>query len=401
MLRRLRIKFICINMAIVTVMLCVIFGLVLYFTQANLQADSIRMMQSIASSPIQLGRPGDRGKEVRLPYFTLETDLQGEMLAAGGGYYDLSDKEFLHELAAAALDSGQQTGVIKEYNLRFYRVSSLNGQYLVFADISSEVNTMEALVRNCLMIGVLSFLAFLGISILLARWAVKPVDKAWAQQRQFVADASHELKTPLTVIMANAELLQSPDYPEASRAQFSASILTMSKQMRKLVESLLELARVDQGADRMLLAKVELSSLISDALLPFEPIFFEKGLTLTGEIEPDLVVRGSESHLQQVAEILLDNAQKYSSPQGEVLVTLKKQNRHCLLTVENPGEEISPADLKNIFKRFYRIDKARSGSGSYGLGLSIAEGIVHSHKGKLWAESAGGINTFFVQLPCL
>lgn len=401
MLKRLRVKFICINMAIVTVMLCVIFGLVLFFTQANLQEDSIHMMQTIASSPIQLGRPSNQGEEVRLPYFTLETDPQGEMLTAGGGYYDLSDEDFLRDLAKTAVSSGQQTGVIQEYNLRFYRVVSHSGQYLVFADISSEVNAMKALVRNCLAIGVLSFLAFLGISILLARWAVKPVDRAWAQQRQFIADASHELKTPLTVIMANAELIQNPDCPPASRARFSASILTMSRQMRKLVESLLELARADQDAEHMLLDKVDWSELIENALLPFEPIFFEKGLTLTGQIEPGILVRGSGSHLQQVTEILLDNAQKYSAPQGEVLVTLKRQNRHCLLTVANPGEAISPEDLKNIFKRFYRVDRARSSRGSYGLGLPIAEGIVHSHKGKLWAESAGGINTFFVQLPCL
>lgn len=401
MLKQLRLKFICINMAIVTVMLFVIFGMVLHFTKINLEAETLYMMESVAANPLHLGRPSDLPEEVRLPYFALDIGVRGEMIAAGGGYYDLSDKKFLAQLVKAATSSEKQTGIISEYNLRFYWTGSPSGQRLVFADISSEVSTMDNLLRNCLVIGGISFLAFLVISILLARWAVKPVDEAWSQQRRFVSDASHELKTPLTVIMANAELLQSPEYSKESRAQFSASILTMSQQMHKLVESLLELARVDNAAGSMVYTKVDFSTLVADAMLPFEPVFFEKGLQLQGEIEPGIVVKGSDVHLQQMMEILLDNAQKYSVSPGEILVMVKKQNRHCLLSVSNPGETISPEDLKNIFKRFYRVDKARSRTGSYGLGLSIAERIVTIHKGKIWAASAGGVNTFYVQLPVL
>lgn len=391
MLKKLRIKFICINMIIVTAMLCIIFGLVFHFTRTSLETESLQVMQELAARPTS--------NDIRLPYFILQIGSRGDIISISK-YFDLSDGDFLEELINKVFSINTQTGVIDEYNLRFYRSASPYSQLIVFMDISSEVMTLNNLTKTCILIGTVSFLVFMLISFVLARWAVKPVEKAWIQQRQFVSDASHELKTPLTVIMTNAELLQSPDYDEAARSQFSDSILTMSHQMRGLVEGLLELARVDNGTAKMTFSSLDFSKLIYDALLPFEPVFFEKGLTLTSQIEPEITLTGSESHLKQVIDILLDNAQKYSAPGSEAVVTLKKKNRtHCLLTVATAGDEISPEDLKNIFRRFYRIDKARSMNSSYGLGLSIAESIVNEHHGKIWAESASGANTFFVELP--
>ena len=401
MLSKLRLKFVVINMAIVTTMLCIIFGLVYQFTRSSLEAESVSMMQSIGTSPFHLGIPGEDPGKLRLPYFVLEVSGQGE-LAAAGGYYDLSDEEFLQELVTLSLASGQHVGVLEDYSLRFCRINTPSAQRIVFADMSSELSTLDNLLRTCVLIGVVSLGVFLVISLLLARWAVRPVDRAWKQQRQFVADASHELKTPLTVIMTNAELLQSPDYEPEAKAQFSQSILTMSRQMRGLVERLLELARVDSGRPNMTFARCDLTQLVSQAALPFEALFFEKGLALTCQVEEGICVQGSPAHLTQVVEILLDNAQKYSSPGGEVTVRLSRQHwGHCLLTVSNPGPALSPQQLQDIFKRFYRADQARSRDGSFGLGLSIAQAIVTEHKGRIWAESSGGVNTFFVQLPIL
>lgn len=401
MLRKLRLKFVVINMAIVTAMLCVIFGLVYQFTRSSLEAESVSMMQSIGASPFRLGIPGEDPGELRLPYFVLEVNSQGD-LAAAGGYYDLSDKEFLQNLATLSLSSRQHVGVLSDYSLRFCLVTTPSAQRIVFADMSSELSTLDHLLRTCVLIGVVSFGLFLVISLLLARWAVRPVDRAWKQQRQFVADASHELKTPLTVIMTNAELLQSPDYEPEAKAQFSQSILTMSQQMRGLVERLLELARVDNGQPNMAFARCDLTGLVAQAALPFEALFFEKGLTLSCQVEEGIAVQGSPGHLTQVVEILLDNAQKYSNPSGKVAVRLTRQHRgHCLLTVSNPGPALSPQQLRDIFKRFYRVDQARSRNGSFGLGLSIAQAIVTEHKGRIWAESSGGVNIFSVQLPAL
>lgn len=399
MLKKLRFKFVCINMLIVTVMLGVIFSLVVHFTQESLEAESLRMMRMVASNSSQLGRPGDMQGEVRLPYFSISVNRRGEYVLNGNGYFDLSDDAFLEELLQEALAEEEQSGTLPKYNLRFLRQNTPAGVSIVFADISSEKTTMNHLMNTCLFIGSVSFLVFLGISFLLSTWAVKPVERAWIQQRQFVADASHELKTPLTVILTNAELMQDPDYSEEDRKTFGENILSMSYQMRGLVESLLELARVDNGAVKTVFTQVDFSRVISEAMLPFEPLFYEKDLELQYQIEPSVTVRGSQSHLRQVAEILLDYAMKYTAGGSEVCVKLKKQGIHCLLTVVNPGEAISQADLKNIFKRFYRMDSVRSMNHSYGLGLPIAESIVREHGGKIWAESSGGLIRFYVQLP--
>lgn len=399
MIRRLRVKFICINMVIVTTMLLVIFGMVLGFTGANLEQQSIRMMETVAEDRLFLGRPGEGRQEVPLPYFVVNISIWGEISAVSNGFYDLSDQEALLEIVEQARCSTENRGLLRQYSLRFLKNSGLFGERIVFVDISGEIDTMESLGRSCVLIGLLSFAVFLLISVLLARWAVKPVEQAWNQQRQFVADASHELKTPLTVIMTNAELLSGGAYEQDQRQQFIDSILTMSRQMRGLVESLLELARVDNGTAKMAFSQLDFSELVEEGLLPFEPMFFEQELQLRSYLEPGVFLRGSGPHLKQVLDILLDNAAKYAAPGGPVEVSLRKSGNHCLLAISNPGPEISREDLKHIFRRFYRADKARTMNRSYGLGLAIAQSIVAEHGGKIWAESENGINTFFVQLP--
>lgn len=400
MIRRLRFKFVLVNMGIVALMLCVIFGLVLYFTSAKLELDSIRMMQSIAEQPFHLNAPSETGEDVRLPFFTLELGPRGELVSTGGGYYDLSDDDFLHRLIDAAYTSPRNLGVLEEYNLRYYRTDSPLRPCLVFADISSEQATLEGLVRTCLLIGGCSFLAFLWISILLSRWAVRPVDAVWKRQRQFVAAASHELKTPLTVILTNAELLQDPDYDEGTRSLFLSNILTMSRQMRRLIEQMLELARAD-AAPSSALVPLDFSKLVSQSVLSFESVFFERTLHLTAQIAEQIQVSGEESALRQVLEILLDNAQKYSRSQGAAQVSLQRHGRdRCLLIVSNEGVPIPQEELGRIFERFYRADPARSRDGSFGLGLSIAESIVTRHQGRIWAESSADGNRFLVELPC-
>lgn len=397
MIRRLRVKFVCVNMLIVTVMLCIILGMVLHFTGQTMQMQSVSMMQRVASHPFHLGVVGEASSEIQLPFFTVQLGPRGELLSAYGGYYDLTDREFIQEIVNAAFAEETESGVLKNYHLRFCIDFSGAGQRIVFADTTAEETTMRNLTYACVAIGIIAFIAFFWISILLSRWAVRPVAAAWEQQRQFVADASHELKTPLAVIMANAELLEAEGYSEQERRKFSGSILSMTYQMRRLVENLLEMARVDNGAVKM--AELDFSQLVSDAVLSFQLLYEEQGLRLSGTIPEGICMQGSESHLFQVLDVLLDNALKYSTPGGTVYVALTRSHRNCRLTVASPGEAISREDLTNIFKRFYRTDKARSSGGSYGLGLSIAQAVVQSHKGKIWAESRGGYNYFHVQLP--
>ncbi len=399
MLRKLKIKFVCINMAFVTVMLCVIFGMILNATKSNLENQSIQMMKGLAYNANPIYYPNFAPKEdIRLPFFTLQLDQRGVLLTSSGGFFDLSDREFLSELARVSFQSQKSIDILPDYSLRYYRINTPIGQTIVFSDISSELDTMKSLIRNCIVIGMVSFTAFLIISIILARWAVKPVDKAWQQQKQFTEDASHELKTPLTVILANAELLQSADCTEEERTDFISGILVMAQQMKGLVENLLDLARLDAYRTKAEKSPVDFSDLILDAVLPFEPVFFEKELTLNCDAPEGITINANKTAITHLVDILLDNARKYSYPNTEVTVTLTRESKNtCLLKVENMGDTISREDLMNIFKRFYRADKVRTMNKSYGLGLSIAEKIVTQHHGKIWAASEQGKNTFYVQ----
>lgn len=399
MINRLRLKLVCINMTIVTVMLCVIFGLMIYFTQSNLEHESLGMMERLASEPFRTGRPGSPPNEVRLPYFTLQLDTQGSIKASGSDFFDLSDEEFLMELILKASANGERTGILREYKLRFCRASGLGSEVIVFVDISSEQATITNLIKTCVFIGIISFLAFLALSIVLSHWSVRPVEDAFMQQKQFVADASHELKTPLTVIITNAELLCDPAYSQEEKEHFSRSILTMSGQMRGLVEGMLDLAKIDEDSSTAAFAELDLSRIALQTLLPFEPFFFEKGLSFSSDIAEEIRINGNEAQIKQLIGILLDNAVKYSPEGGFAALSLAAQGNMCLLCVSNSGGTISQEDLDKIFERFYRIDKARSMNQSYGLGLPIARSIVRTHRGKIWAESENGVNRFFVRLP--
>ena len=361
MIRRLRIKFVCINMAIVTAMLCITFGLVLHFTRAGMERDSIEMMQSVAASPHKPGIPGKRGPGLPMPHFTLQMTEGGEWIVSNSGNYALTDPNLLNELVE--LSSEKQSGVLREYSLRFMRISTPAGQYIVFADMSQETNMINNLLRNCLFIGAAGFFCFLIISILLARWAVKPVETAWEQQRRFVADASHELKTPLTVILSNAQLLSESGEDPVLRERLTSNILTISQQMKELVLTLLDSARVDEGIEAAEFTVFDLSDTVANAMLPFDSVFYEQGIGLDADIQDHIMVRGSQPHLAQVVNILLDNARKYGS--GHTHVSLKRQGaKRCLLTVATEGAELSDEEQKNIFKRFYRADAARERTGS-------------------------------------
>lgn len=401
MIKKLRIKFVCIVMAVAMCMTGGILGVVVYFTGVNMQTQSVSMMRAVATNPIRknnLGKPA--GDEVRLPFFTVQINNRGELTSVSGGYFDLSDKEYLLQIATLAVNARSESGELKQYDLRYLKSTSPRGMTIVFADTVTEKATMRGLIYSSIFIFFAATVTFLGVSILLSRWAIKPVEKAWDQQRQFVADASHELKTPLAVIMANAELLQNaPD--QENNLKYSQNILSTTYQMRTLVENMLEMARVDNGQQKITMSPLNLSEFVSDGALSFQLLYEEQGRELYCQVQEDISICGSEQHLYQVLDVLLDNALKYSCPQSRVTVNLTGSGRHCVLSVASLGDPISKEDLQNIFKRFYRGDKARVRDGSYGLGLSIAKTIVEAHKGKIWAQSKEGVNTFFVQLPTI
>lgn len=399
MIRKLRLKFICINMLIVLILLSVMLGLLFFSTRERMERESIQMMRSMTVGPMLPFRPNDRSGEMRLPFFRLVLEKNGKLISTESSSYDLSDETILQELIDSVRASDEESGVLKAYNLRYLRHSTPKEEVIVFADITGETTTLRHLLRLSLAVELAGLALFLGVSILLARWATKPVEEAWQRQKQFVSDASHELKTPLTVILTDTELLESDTCSEEDRKRFASSIHTMGEQMRGLVEELLSLTRADRADPAKTQQQLDWSHCVEEAVLPFEPIFFERGLTVETEIQPGITVRGNESELRQVTEILLDNAQKYCMPATTTKVRLQQQGHSAQLSVVSNGETIPKEDLERIFLRFYRLDKVRSMNHSYGLGLAIAKQIVENHGGKIWAESEDGENRFIVQLP--
>lgn len=397
MIKKLRQRFVVINMVIITAMLLIIFGLVIHFTNADLDNKSDTMLQSIAQNALD---PGNPEMDVPLPYFTLSFNRRNEIVASGKTALDITDPKIIDDLMKQITRINRKSGYLEAYNLKYTVVTSPTIQVVAFLDVSSHHSALLSLIRNSLIIAVVALAGFTFISILLAWRTVRPVEQAWQQQKQFISDASHELKTPLTVIMSNAELLHSTEDTDESLLQYSGNILSSSNQMRHLIEGMLELARADNGQIQTGFEILNFSKLVSDSVLPFEPVFFENDMILQSGIAPDIQVKGSAQHLRQLTDILLDNARKYSAP-GIVALHLTRQDQNkCLLSVSNPGNPIPEAELENIFQRFYRTDTARSNTGSFGLGLSIARRIAEEHGGKIWAESNETGNCFFVLLPC-
>lgn len=399
MLNQLRIKFVAVMMLIATILVTLLLGLLYFSTASKLEEHNIQMMQSVDgfSSPNgfspEVFHPDDR-----LHYFMLTKSEQGELLVIDNTGFDLTDTNLLTRLYNSASRDEDGVGELKQYALRYYKSPNAYSTVYLFSDISDEYATLKNLRQNCAFIGVISLCILGFLANILSRVIIRPVAQVWEQQKQFIANASHELKTPLTVINTNMEMLRSPEYNREQKTEFVNNISTMTERMRSLVEGLLDLARLDNGAAKKQFALLNYSEVVEQGVLPFEPIFFESGRQLRSEIAPDLMLRGSVSHLGQVTDILLDNALKYSHENSTVRLTLRQQGRYALLCVENYGTPIRSEDLTLIFQRFYTVDKARTGE-SYGLGLSIAQAIVLEHHGKIWAESANGKNKFFVRLP--
>lgn len=390
-------------MTIVTVLLMATFLSLYVSAVKNYEEESIRMMESLSKDPgPRQFKPFDnRPEDVRLPYFKVSLDSSGTPIRVTGELFDLSDTDFIFLLSKNVIESSSEYGKLDEYNLRYLvRVSPL-GKDIVFSDMSGEMTALYSLRQTYVVAGIIIFIFFLGISLFLSKWISKPIEKSWAEQKRFVSDASHELKTPLSVIMTTTELLQDKQLSKAELGTYTDNILRESHRMRSLIERMLELARAENATQKNY-GRISLSDTVNIAYLPFEPIFFEKGISLSSDIENDIFILGNPDEITQVVAILLDNASKYCSEKGSTHIALSKTKPgKCLLTVSNTGVEIPQNELDNIFTRFYKTDKARINNNSFGLGLAIAKQIVLDHHGKIYAESKNGKNSFSIILKII
>ena len=396
MIQKLRLRFVLNNMFIVLLLIIGILSLIMIMTKTNLEKDSLQRMREIEMLPDGPIPPDG----IHFPFIRIRTETDGGIHSIVGNNYDYENEMLIHDLIETVNRNGKRTGTIDDAHLRFLIRKRPEETTYVFLDISEEQQTIAELQKACIMGGISGCMFFLILSIMLSFWITRPMSRAWEQQKQFIGDASHELKTPLTVILTNAELLQADSYSPEERRHFASSIQTMGEQMRGLVDEMLTLTHVEEEIASKNFQKINWSETVSEAVMQFEPVFFENSRSISSEIEKEIIVNGDALQLLHVTEILLDNAQKYSYPETDTHVCLRSQGSKALLVVENEGEKIKKEDLEKIFQRFYRVNPARSMNHSYGLGLAIAEKIITDHKGRIWAESNEGKNRFFVRLTC-
>ena len=404
MIRKLQIKFVAMCMLLVTAVLGVVFLAVFLSAKQNIEIISRQVLQRVIEEDYTVGRPDlnpGGEEEVLLPYFTVNVWERSGIYNAyvtGGTYADLQDTAELEEILTDCLRQEEDEGTIRSYGLRYLRRDL--GLYLrmAFVDMSMEQATMREIMGSYLQIGAAALLLLLGVSILLARWATAPVARAWQQQRQFLSDASHELKTPLTVILSNAELLEAAPLGERP-ARWADNIRSEAKRMRSLVEEMLTLARADNAVRSAVMAEPSLSDLATDCVLAFEPVAFEAGKPLESDVAPDVTVLGDGDKLRQLVGVLLDNAIKYGRDGGAITLTLRRTDRQARLTVSNPGDPIPPDQLRRLFERFYRADASRGEQTGFGLGLPIAASIASEHRGTLKAESDAVSTRFLFTMP--
>ena len=308
-------------------------------------------------------------------------------------------------VAQAVAAATEESGAISGLNLRYLQDTDREGNSrIAFADMGWETDSLWPLIRSSLLVGALALGGFFVISLMLSGLALKPAEEAWEQQRRFVADASHELKTPLTVILTNTGILLAHSGDTIAQQQkWVEYIGDEAQRMRALVEDLLFLAKSDAGKETApVTAPVDVSELTWSALLPFEPVAFEQGVEMESEIADQLTVQGNADQLRRLVAILLDNAVKYAGNGGRVKLVLSRPERGGVcLAVHNTGPAIPPEHLPHLFERFYRADDSRARtSGGYGLGLAIAKRIVDGHGGSIAVSSGEDAGTdFTVRLP--
>ena len=410
MIKRLRQKFIATNMLLVSLVLLVVFSIQAFNSYQRVQ-EQIFQTQSMVLRWIsqefpfgfEFGKPRhDKGAPPEdsfptVPVFAVEIDQSGKVISLREGPGATVTEEAAQELVSAALSHGGERGYLPGENLSYLFHAENERQFFAFADNRLVFSSLRDQLLTSLLIFILSLSGFYLISRLLAKLSLRPVEQAWEQQRQFVADASHELKTPITVILANTDIIRShPDASVREQAKWVDYIQDEAIRMKSLVDDLLFLAKSDAARFPTKTTPVQLDQVVIGSLLPFESVAFESKVTLTEEIAPNITIQGDEAQLRRLVIILLDNAVKYAGEQGVVTVRLERVQDRPRLQVHNTGPAIPPEHLPHLFERFYRSDAARDRSqGGYGLGLAIAKSIAESHGGRISVASTPADGTAF------
>lgn len=396
MLNKLRRRFVAISMSIILMVLAFFYILTgaVFFVTITLDMKSV--LQTYSSSPESLFSPQIGVNDAQSSLFALhsgnvcvvEAKEFGRITILDFSRADM-DENTVSMAVGIALENENDFGHINSLSLFYHKYNFLSGTRIAFADSTQYFQYLRVILFDGGIFLLLSLLFLWAIMRFLASMCLKPVERAWEQQKNFIADASHELKTPLTVILTNNGIIQShKEESVESQMQWINSTGEEASHMRELVEKLLLLAKTDNMSRKNQFEDVNISDIAMQSALQFEPVAFEKGVTLVTDVDRDIFIKGDPVAINQIVHILLDNAVKYAGIGGEAVLSLKKRRSYhlkkfigydILLSAKNTGAPIPEEDLPHIFERFYRSDKARTTGGGYGLGLSICKNLASLH----------------------
>lgn len=401
MIKRLRLKMIAIMMGVLVVVFVVVFLTLNIYMQSSSTRQTEHLLETVAAEDGLTFPPADFTAQWEKEPFPLHLP-DPDMMRAGrffyvkldaGGHeiesnfdrmFDYTQEEALAVVERALADN-RKTGVID--NLQYLAAEKDYGSIMVFAERSIQTRMLSELIWISLLVACGTFVVLFVFSFFLSNWAVKPVSAAFDRQRRFISDASHELKTPLTIISANVDVLEN----EIGENIRTTHIKEQTTRMNLLIHDLLTLAKADEGNEKLVMSAFDLSKTIQNTTLEFESAAFEAQRRLEDAVEDGIAYVGHEKQIKQLVSILIDNAIKHSEPGGRIKVSLRRSGDRCQLSVYNTGAGVDEAERAKIFDRFYRSDDSRSReTGGYGLGLSIAKSIVDAHKGKIAVSGKSG-----------
>ncbi|MGI6205324.1 MAG: sensor histidine kinase [Anaerovoracaceae bacterium] len=417
MIKKLRIRFICAAMAALLLVLAAIFGImgVLSYRQIVQNADSVLTVLKDNGGEFPDSKPGDnqdqvpadnngtgqngsqdttqstkpKDEQVRMSpetpyesrYFTVTLSEDGDVTNIDTGNIASVDSDQAADYAQTAASRDDDEGFIDRF--RYIRYTSDGETNYIFLDCGRDMSSY----RSYLLIGVCvaagGMLTVLLLLIIFSKRAVRPFAENYEKQKRFITDAGHELKTPLTIISADTEVLEM----DVGENEWLTDIRTQTARMADLTNSLVQLARMEEKP-QIEMIEFPLSDVVDESVDAFQSLAKTKEKTLTSSVQPMISMVGEEKSIRQLVTILLDNAVKYSDDGGRIEVGLSKQKNTIELTVFNTAESVPKESVSHLFERFYRMDKSRNSStGGYGLGLSIASAIVNTHKGKISAST--------------
>lgn len=395
MIQKLRTKLIVASMLSLVLVLTIIIGAasVLNYRDITTNADSVLsiLQENDGNFPAMMGKKPDKHDgqfSPELPYesryFTVFLKADGTTSAVNTGKIAAVDTETAISYAQDVLSSGNTSGFHGDY--RYLAYTTGTETHVIFLDYGREMSSFRRFLYTSAGVSLGGLLAVFLLLLFVSGKIVKPFAETYQKQKQFITDAGHELKTPLTIIDADAQVLEM----DLGENEWLSDIQAQTKRLAQLTNSMLQLARMEEQPQVKKIA-FPLSDVVQETVETFGALAKTREKTLSIDIEPMLSLTGDEKAIRQLLSILLDNAVKYSDENGKISVSLKKYKNHIQISVYNTAQAIDRESLPHLFDRFYRTDASRnSRTGGYGLGLSIASSIIAAHKGKIWVETADG-----------